>query len=130
LFDEYAVRGLLSYLARQLRIWGVRLADVQYCPHHPAGSVPAYAITCECRKPRPGMLRVTAQTQHISLSDSWVIGDILDDVEAGNRAGCRSILVDRGNETEWNEGAYRTPHFSAQDLAQAANYILESERFA
>jgi phosphoglycolate phosphatase-like HAD superfamily hydrolase len=45
-----------------------------------------------------------AATEHdISLENSWMIGDILNDVEAGNRAGCKTVLIDNGNETEWVE---------------------------
>jgi phosphoglycolate phosphatase-like HAD superfamily hydrolase len=55
-----------------------------------------------------------------------MIGDILDDVEAGRRAGCRTILLDNGNETEWRRGAQRRPHHVARDLAEAAAIIRGS----
>jgi phosphoglycolate phosphatase-like HAD superfamily hydrolase len=53
-----------------------------------------------------------------------MIGDILDDVEAGRRAGCRTMLVDNGNETEWQLSAARRPDCIAADLSQAAAMIL------
>ena len=46
---------------------------------------------------------------------SWMVGDILDDVEAGRRAGCRTVLIDNGNETEWVRGPLREPHVKARD---------------
>jgi hypothetical protein len=52
-----------------------------------------------------------------------MIGDILNDVEAGNRAGCRTIHLDNGNETEWVKGDYRQPAYSVKDLAEAAEVI-------
>ena len=52
-----------------------------------------------------------------------MIGDILDDIEAGRRAGCQTILVENGNETEWVRGGRRGPHFIARDLVQAARII-------
>ena len=64
-----------------------------YCPHHPDGSVGAYARDCHCRKPMPGLLLQAAQDHGIDLRSSWMIGDILHDVEAGNRAGCRTVLI-------------------------------------
>src|SRR5205807_9761339 len=52
--------------------------------------IPAYAIDCECRKPRPGMLSKAAAELNIDLERSWLVGDILDDIEAGRAAACRS----------------------------------------
>jgi FMN phosphatase YigB (HAD superfamily) len=54
---------------------------------------------------------------------SWLVGDILDDIEAGNRAGCRTVLIDNGNETEWFMTPNRRPHHRVFDLAQAAQLI-------
>jgi phosphoglycolate phosphatase-like HAD superfamily hydrolase len=53
-----------------------------------------------------------------------MIGDILDDVEAGHRAGCRTVLLDVGNETEWRVSPLRTPTLRVRNLAHAAQAIL------
>jgi D-glycero-D-manno-heptose 1,7-bisphosphate phosphatase len=53
---------------------------------------------------------------------------LLDDVEAGRRAGCRTVLVDTGTETEWRVSRYRVPHYLTGDLAKAARVILAAER--
>jgi histidinol-phosphate phosphatase family protein len=80
---------------------------------------------CVCRKPKPGMFFQAAAEQGIDLKSSWMIGDILHDVEAGHRAGCRSILVENGNETEWElSPSSRVPDFMAKDLEDAAAEIL------
>jgi D-glycero-D-manno-heptose 1,7-bisphosphate phosphatase len=94
-----------------------------YCPHHPDGSVAAYACECHCRKPMPGLLLRAATDHGIDLRSSWMIGDILHDVEAGNRAGCRTVLIDNGNETEWRLGPRRIPTRMAPDLYAAAVLI-------
>ena len=83
-------------------------------------------MRCLCRKPQPGLLWQAAHQLKIDLEQSWLIGDILDDVEAGNRATCRTVLVDNGNETEWRLGAQRRPLHFAQSLRQAARLILTS----
>ena len=57
-----------------------------------------------------------------------MVGDLLDDVEAGRRAGCRTVLVDSGGETEWRDGPQRRPHYRARDLAEAAEMILMHDR--
>jgi D-glycero-D-manno-heptose 1,7-bisphosphate phosphatase len=88
-----------------------------YCPHHPQAG-------CTCRKPSPGLLLQAAREQGVDLSRSWMIGDILDDMEAGRRAGCRTCLVDNGNETEWDLNEARRPDLIAADLGEAAALIL------
>jgi phosphoglycolate phosphatase-like HAD superfamily hydrolase len=70
------------------------------------------------------MLRQAARELNIDLASSWMVGDILDDVEAGRRAGCRTILIDNGHETEWDSGVYRSPHAMAADVSSAADIIL------
>jgi D,D-heptose 1,7-bisphosphate phosphatase len=95
-----------------------------YCPHHPGGRVKQFAIECECRKPSPGLLLKASNDHKVDLSQSWMIGDILNDVEAGKRAGCRTILMDNGNETEWIQNEWRTPDFTVTDFYEAASIIL------
>ncbi len=81
---------------------------------------------CGCRKPAPGLLLRARDELGADLAASWMVGDILDDVEAGHRAGCRAVLVDRGHETEWHAGPGRRPDAVVQDLAEAADAILET----
>jgi D-glycero-D-manno-heptose 1,7-bisphosphate phosphatase len=113
---EARLRDLLAGL-------GVPLAGFYYCPHHPEGVRPGYAVACECRKPEPGLIVRAARDLDIDLDRSWLIGDILDDVEAGRRAGCETILIDDGHETEWNVCPRRLPHHVAPDLAHAARLV-------
>ena len=104
------------------------LAGSYFCPHHPEGQVPAYAVQCSCRKPQPGLLLQAAQAHRLNLARSWFVGDILDDIEAGRRAGCRTILLDNGNETEWVLNPDRQPHYYAASIDTAAGIILAEER--
>lgn len=126
-FGYFSERDLLGVNARIMKLLqkeDVRLNGFYYCPHHPGGTVPEYAVFCECRKPAPGMLLKAAEAFDIDLSQSWMIGDILNDVEAGNRAGCKSILIDNGHETEWEMNESREPYFVAGDIKEAAQFIL------
>ena len=82
-----------------------------------------YAFACACRKPSPGMLLRAAHEHDINLRAPWMIGDVLHDIEAGNRAGCRTLLIDNGNETEWRMGPRRLPTRIAPDLYSAALLI-------
>lgn len=84
---------LETLLGRQ----GAYLDDIFICPHHPdkgfAGERPEYKIICDCRKPKPGLLLQAAGRYNIDLSESWMIGDSQQDVEAGQAAGCKTLRV-------------------------------------
>jgi D-glycero-D-manno-heptose 1,7-bisphosphate phosphatase len=71
------------------------LDGIYYCPFHPEGVVPKYRKESDCRKPNPGMLLKAAAELDIDLRQSWCIGNSGRDVEAGRRAGCRTILIDK-----------------------------------
>jgi len=94
------------------------------CPHSPPDS--KLGTGCLCRKPAPGMLHQAAMKHRIDLENSWVIGDTLDDIEAGSRAGCRGVLLDVGNETEWLMSPLREPQTRVATLLEAAHAILAS----
>lgn len=127
-FKEAELRRAFARLQELLQQEQVTLDDIYYCPHHPQGSVAPYAIACDCRKPRPGLIVRAAYDHDIELGRSWFVGDILDDVEAGQRAGCRTVLINNGGETEWINGPYRTPHHIVSNLAHAARAIIKDRR--
>ena len=115
------VKLKINYLLGDENIY---LDGFYYCPHHPNGAVKKYAIDCNCRKPKPGMLLKAKSDFNIDLGRSWMIGDILHDIEAGNRAGCKTILIGNENETEWNINKDRIPLYTACDIKQAADFII------
>lgn len=125
-FTADDLRLMHEHLARELARFDVRLDGVYHCPHHPDGVVPGLAIRCDCRKPEPGMLLRAAEELDLDLSASWFVGDILDDVEAGNRAGCRTVLVDIGTESPPTSPA-RTPTYLASSTLHALRLIQAVE---
>lgn len=125
--DELTV--LHEYLAEELAKLDVRIAAIYHCPHHPEGKVSAFTRRCDCRKPQPGMLLQAAFDLDIDLAYSWFVGDILDDIEAGNRAGCRSLLVDVGTE-QTPTHPVRVPTFSARNTVHALEIIRTVETLA
>ncbi|TSH91610.1 HAD family hydrolase [Verticiella sediminum] len=125
LFEEAALQAMQSHLRRMFADAGAALTAFYYCPHHPDGTVAPFACACRCRKPDSGMLERAAREHGLSLARSWLIGDILDDVEAGRRAGCRTVLLDNGNETQWRPGALRVPQHMAADFDEAASYVAQ-----
>jgi rfaE bifunctional protein kinase chain/domain len=122
-FPEAALADVEARLRALLAEAGVPLAGFYYCPHHPNGAISRYAVPCSCRKPAPGSIDRAAREHDVDLARSWFVGDILDDVEAGHRAGCRAILIDNGNETEWLDAPDRRPDHVVADLAEAARII-------
>jgi D-glycero-D-manno-heptose 1,7-bisphosphate phosphatase len=125
LFPESALRAVAARLQELVAPAGVELEGVYFCPHHPEGTVRRYAVECHCRKPRPGLLQRAARDLGLDMRRSWLIGDILNDVEAGVRAGCRTVLLDVGNETEWLLDETRLPHLTATGLEEAVSLLLE-----
>jgi histidinol-phosphate phosphatase family protein len=123
-FPEAALINVQNRLQALLGELGVPLAGFYYCPHDPAGRVSAFAVTCSCRKPAPGLLLRAAKEHLLDLKRSWFIGDILDDIEAGRAAGCRTILLANGHENEWVVGPNRLPDYFAADLTEAAGLIV------
>jgi D-glycero-D-manno-heptose 1,7-bisphosphate phosphatase len=127
-FSEQDLHCVERHLSRLLHGHGVNLRGFYHCPHDPAGTVPRYATLCTCRKPMPGMLLRAAREHGINCRQSWMVGDILNDVEAGRRAGCRTALIDNGNETEWEWSRLRSPDLVVDDFLAAAKAIVEIDR--
>jgi D-glycero-D-manno-heptose 1,7-bisphosphate phosphatase len=123
-FEEQALGAVERQLRDLLGGAGAPLAGFYYCPHHPDGCIDAYGVECECRKPAPGLLSRAARDHGVNLARSWMIGDILHDVEAGRRAGCRTILLDVGHETEWELTPAHIPDFTVANLDAAARLII------
>ena len=125
-FTESDLRRMHDHLAAELARFGVRLDGIYHCPHHPDGAIPELAVRCACRKPEPGLLLRAAADLDLDLARSWFVGDILDDVEAGNRAGCRTILVDLGTEPS-PQRPVRRPHFVARSTSHALQIVRAME---
>jgi D,D-heptose 1,7-bisphosphate phosphatase len=123
-FEESALQAVYQTVGQLLQKEGIDLQGFYYCPHHPRGTVPGFSIECTCRKPGAGMILKAAAEWKINLANSWMIGDILNDIEAGKSAGCKSILINNGNETEWEMSEKRRPDFIAENINQAALFIL------
>jgi D-inositol-3-phosphate glycosyltransferase len=117
LFKRDDLSRLHDAMAERLAREGVPIDAFFACPHPDT-------LGCRCRKPREGLLLEAARALDIDLERSWMVGDILNDVEAGHRAGCRSVLLDVGHETEWLHNTWRTPEHRCTDLLDAAQATL------
>jgi len=86
---------------------------IYVCPHVDADG-------CECRKPRPGLLRRAAEDFNVDVTASFLVGDRWRDIGAGEAVGCTTVLVEGTPERAGN------PQFRAATLADAVTLILET----
>ena len=118
---------LADLLAEEGGAWD----DLHFCPHHPTGGasgVDAYVCDCDCRKPQPGMLLDAAKARDIDLAASWMVGDGLNDVQAGHAAGCRTILIVKlkaEHMQKISELSGAEPYAIVESLDEALAVILE-----
>lgn len=109
---------------------GGRLDGIYYCLHHPEAAVSEFRVQCDCRKPRPGLLLRAAQEHDIDLGESFMVGDGVGDIVAGQAAGLTTIFVSSRKCYVCDEldrqGA--RPHFVVDSLVSAADLIASSQR--
>jgi D-glycero-D-manno-heptose 1,7-bisphosphate phosphatase len=122
-FSLEDVAALHQHLARRLAAAGAHVDGFYVCPHHPTAGAGELRRGCSCRKGQPGLLLQAAREHGIDLSRSYMIGDKEADIEAGENAGCSSLLVltGYGKETAQSLASQRAKTFA--DLKQAADFI-------
>lgn len=108
------------------------LDDIYYCPYHPEGAIPKYRKESSYRKPNPGMLLEAADDMNIDLGQSWCVGNSNSDVEAGSRAGCKTVLIDTHSHQRQVE-SHMSPDgpradYRAVNIKEAVNIIKKHLR--
>jgi len=127
MLTEEDLESIHAELRRQLGEKGAHVDAIYYCPFHPQGTIDKYSRESELRKPKPGMLLKAAGQLGLDLSKCWMVGDAARDIEAGQRAGCRTIRV-RG-AGEMSQAAQRDDEsvqadFTVRNLVEAARIIV------
>lgn len=99
-YTEKDLNEIHENMLEQMGKKDATVKDIFYCPHHPQGKVDKYRKICDCRKPKPGLILKAAKKYNIDPSETWMIGDSERNIEAGRRAGCRTIRIegDKGIE--------------------------------
>lgn len=115
-----------AWIETQLRSAGAPITHGYYCHHHPEGIVADLSGPCGCRKPAPGSLHAARDAFGVELSQSWMIGDQDTDVQCGQNAGCRTILVAHPLSAKRRTGR-ATPTLRANDLPDAVAQLLKYE---
>jgi len=117
--------NIKNRMKEELAKEGGLLDGEYYCLHHPEAKDEKFRVNCLCRKPNPGLIFQAAKDMRIELPQSWMIGDSLSDVKAGNKAGCRTILLGKMKCQlcrMMNEEDDR-PNTIVKDLIDATDYI-------
>jgi D-glycero-D-manno-heptose 1,7-bisphosphate phosphatase len=127
-FPESLVREVHAFLEARMAGGGARIDGIYYCPHHPSVGEPPYRQDCDCRKPRPGLLRRAESELEIDLGRSWVVGDRLGDMKLAWSVGARGALVRSGyglGELTYDAPRWdRQPDLVADNLLDAVLAIL------
>ena len=129
-FKEELVKQVHKKLEAEMASAGARFDAIYYCPHHPSVGEPPYRQSCNCRKPKTGMLERAAVEFGVDVSQSFVVGDRYGDIELALNAGARSIFVLSGyglGEYEYQRQNWkRQPDWVARDLLEASHLVLQT----
>jgi len=123
---EETLEEIHNRLKQLLAEKGAYLDKIYYCPYHPEGVIPKYRKEWYWRKPNPGMLLAAADEMNIDLEQSWMLGNNGGDIEAGQRAGCKTILIIQHHKPAETENA--KPDYKAVNIREAVNIIKKHVR--
>jgi D-glycero-D-manno-heptose 1,7-bisphosphate phosphatase len=130
-FPESVIDEVHATLRSAMEAGGARLDAIYYCPHHPEVGDAPYRLDCDCRKPRPGLLRRAAAELGADLSRSFVVGDRHGDLALAWSVGARGVLVKtgygRGELLHLAARWPRPPDIVAENVLDAVETILRAE---
>jgi D,D-heptose 1,7-bisphosphate phosphatase len=123
-FGEDFVHEVHGLLQERLLLKEAHVDAFYFCPHHPTEGLDPYRQLCACRKPEAGMLLQASRDLHLDLSRSYMVGDMMKDVQAGRKAGTKGILVLTGYGASEKMKEDSLPDYVASDLMAAIDWIL------
>lgn len=124
IYSQESLDLITENMLNELKRYNIDISWTYYCTHRQEDN-------CSCRKPKTGLIdmainQLKKEGQDVELSGSYFIGDTIRDVEAGKSAGLKTILVLSGKEKAENKSNWQSPpHFTARDLSEAVNLILQ-----
>jgi len=127
LYEEAFVHTVHGIMTERIAAGGGRVDGWFYCLHHPRAVTDALRLDCDCRKPRPGMIRQAQERFSIDVTKSFVVGDKLSDVGLAAAVGARAVLVRTGHGAETEalaEVSATPPALIADNLMEACAWIL------
>ena len=130
-YQEKDIKIYNDEMKKKLEEKGAYIDAIYYCPHYSEATIEKYKIDCECRKPKPGMLKQAEKDLNLNLKRSFLIGDKISDIEAGYRAGCKTILVLTGQGNDELKKISKMnikPNYILKDLYTAIQTINRSNK--
>lgn len=128
ILTEETLSEIHSRLKQLLLEKNVKLDKIYYCPYHPDGVIDKYRKESDLRKPNPGMLLEAADEMDVELSQSWMIGNSSRDIQAGSRAGCKTILINQRLNQRQTKPEKIKPDYKAVNMKEAVNIIKMQNR--
>ena len=105
---------------------GARIDAIYWCSHHPEALHEKHRCVCDCRKPNPGMILCASRELSIDCASSFLVGDKWSDIEAGTRAGCKTIMVRTGHgQQEFAVRENRSADYHVADIFEAACAVID-----
>jgi len=130
-FTEDLIRQVHQTMAEDLKRENAHLDAIFYCAHHPTVGEPPYRTDCDCRKPKPGLIKRAVTELEIDLAQSWMIGDRYSDVELARNAGVKSAFIFSGyGRGEWEHqsaGWTHQPDLVSDNLLAAVEAIVSGQ---
>ncbi len=127
-FPEELLAAVHEKLIRQLAEQGAHVDGIYVCPHHPEAKREEYRLTCDCRKPKPGLLLQAAREMGLDLAASFVVGDRWSDLKTAAACGAVPVLVltgyGRGDAQYIGPTQVVQPEYVGADLAAVVQWIL------
>lgn len=118
-FDASAVNAIHAKIQNELKANGLRIESFHFCSHFPDAG-------CKCRKPNTGMLEQALENFDIDLSESWMVGDKMLDIEMGFNAGTKTALVKTGYGEKHQNDLTRKPDIITENLLEFAKFVIRN----
>ena len=91
IISQNQLEEIHDYMLENFKKFGCNIDGIYFCPHRPDEN-------CECRKPQPVLLQRAIEDFQISVSDSWLIGDNITDIQAAEKIGLKSIKINKDKD--------------------------------
>lgn len=120
-FVEENLDDIHHKMNNELSTNGTTVDAIYYCPHHPDEN-------CDCRKPKTGLLEQAIKDLKINIKESFIIGDRMLDIEAGDKIGCKTVLVPEDKDKvaiEMRESNVK-PDCVCDDFYSGVKWILKN----
>jgi len=120
LYNEETLAKIHQKMQQLTNEKGGEIDSIFYCPHIPEDN-------CNCRKPKPGLLKEFAKEKNKSLNNIYFVGDKLGDIQAAEAVGANPILVKTGKGQKTIECNPGINHPIFENLYDAAKFIVSEK---